>query len=268
MSRVGIARAASAALVTLFIAVACSRGADFSSSVGTTQGGGAPSVWDESSSSGSSSESGSSASSGTGSSGGSIETEATSNGMADDGGTLPPCPPGSEGCSCNAGACGFGLFCVGGTCLPKIACTPDSYEPNEAENQSRYLGGSNDDDGDGHVVKGTIGIGEVDWFHYQGGDSLFGVVDPTRSISSTGTLRICKYVRCDTGLEATEFQGCPAGQASTSPEGRPGCCTTGSSGGVEVKFNCSGTGSDDALVLIGISEPGAQCVSYTIAAHF
>jgi hypothetical protein len=143
-------------------------------------------------------------------------------------------------------------------------------EPNESEATAWGLQPSaiEDCDGDGDSITGVLGPGDVDWFVYEGDDTILCVVDPTRTLSqSQGGARLCKYFECINGN--TDFS-CPSGTTDdTSPGGRAGCCGTG---GFDVDdLNCTGSLDEHAFVYIRLDQPagGADtCNDYTLAYHY
>jgi hypothetical protein len=110
----------------------------------------------------------------------------------------------------------------------------------------------------------VLSPGDADWYRYAGADTFGCVVDATRSITSSEPVRLCKFVECASGVDASF--SCPSGTTSaTSPEGRVGCCA---GAGFDFGPDCSGT-DDDAVVFVRIDAPsGATCASYTLGYHF
>ncbi|HHH31915.1 MAG TPA: hypothetical protein ENK57_26705 [Polyangiaceae bacterium] len=143
-------------------------------------------------------------------------------------------------------------------------------EPNESEATAWALkmGSIEDCDGDGDSITGTIAPGDVDWFFYEGDDTAFCVVDPTRSLTQTqGGIRLCKFFEC---LNGQTQVSCPNGTTSEqSPEQRPGCCGTT---GFEVSdLNCQNTADEHVYVYIRLDQPGGDastCNEYSMAYHY
>lgn len=137
-------------------------------------------------------------------------------------------------------------------------------EQNGTEATAHDLGDITDDDGDEGTVSGVVaGENDEDWYKYDGSDTFSGVVDPTRTVTSSGAVRICKFLQCTSGT--ADFT-CPAGTtSSTSPEGRPGCCDDAS---FAVDFNCAGTSDDDATVYVRVDAAQNLCINYTLKYHY
>lgn len=142
-------------------------------------------------------------------------------------------------------------------------------EPNESEGSAFPLKGNpiEDCDGDGGMISGVIAPGDTDWFTYQGDDVIGCSVDPTRSFTNGGGLRLCKFIRCVDSGATTEFT-CPGGTTeATSPEGRDGCCSA--SGFTIDDVNCTGTLDEDTEVFIRVDRPtGTGCTSYSVSYHY
>lgn len=143
-------------------------------------------------------------------------------------------------------------------------------EPNESEATAwpLQMGAIEDCDGDGDSITGTLAPGDVDWFFYEGDDTTFCVVDPTRSFTqSQSGLRLCKYVEC---LNGNTELSCPGGTSEdTSGQGRLGCC--GMSGFDITDVNCSGTADEHVYVYIRVDQPGSgpqSCNDYTLSYHY
>lgn len=148
-------------------------------------------------------------------------------------------------------------------------CLDNGAEPNENEQQAWNLGNISDSDGDEDSISGVCdGAFDPDWYKFHGADTSFSVVDPTRSLTSSAPVRLCKFFDCDNGEQASFT--CPSGtQSAMSPDGRPGCCSMG--GFTIDDFICGGSqfNSDDATVFIRIDNPmNNPCPSYTLKYHF
>ena len=189
----------------------------------------------------------------------------TTSGSSSEGSTGEACPAGSEGCACNAGTCDDDLVCLDDTC--QVVCDEDVFEPNDDEATAQDLGEINDNDGNGGVVSGSLHhLGDVDWFRYAGNDDVTGNVDPARELVSSGSVRLCKFLECENGLEETEFE-CPAGtQYALSPMARPGCCATGDVALPDL--NCGGVTEDNAMVYMRVDQPVPACATYSISYHY
>ncbi|MFP6683319.1 MAG: hypothetical protein VB934_01340 [Polyangiaceae bacterium] len=102
-------------------------------------------------------------------------------------------------------------------------------EMNDSPAMATQLAGLNDCDDQKKNVAGTIdGPNDVDWYFFkQTEDTSFCSVGPHRDFSQTdgGSLRLCKYVDCQTGDPPTIT--CPTGTTQDAgPAGLPGCCGT------------------------------------------
>jgi hypothetical protein len=146
---------------------------------------------------------------------------------------------------------------VGGACI-------DPLEPNDIEAQASDLGSFNDCDDSGSMVQGVLdGVDDVDWYRYVGSDDFGCVVDPTRLLTATHSLRLCKFAECTDG--STASVSCTDGSSpATSPDGRPGCCHTLSFG---MDVDCDAV-SDDATIYIRLDTPGDACVVYDLEYHY
>jgi hypothetical protein len=142
-------------------------------------------------------------------------------------------------------------------------------EPNATETTAFDLGTIGDCDDQGDVVSGVLnGANDVDWYKFHGIDmSSLCSVDPARALSSSGSVRICKFIQCDAS-ESNNFT-CPSGSTpATSPIGRPGCC---GSGDMDISLTCGSSqlNADDAMVYIRVDNPQSlPCASYTVAYHY
>ena len=137
-------------------------------------------------------------------------------------------------------------------------------EPNDSESKAFTLAAIDDCDGSGSSLQGVIaGPDDADWYKYSGDDTSFCSVDATRDLTSTDSLRICKFAQCVSG---TATPDCPLGTAAdTSPDGRPGCCSLQ---GFSMGVDCSGI-DDDATIFVRIdSIDGADCASYSLDYHY
>lgn len=139
----------------------------------------------------------------------------------------------------------------------------DPAEPNESESSAYDLGGISDSDDAGSSRTATLAdLEDVDWYKFKGDDTTFNTVDPTREITTQGSLRLCKYVQCDGGNAEVS---CPGGTTpETSPDGRSGCCGTS---GFDIGLECPGV-DDNAWVYIRVDQPVPVCLEYTLAWHY
>ena len=179
--------------------------------------------------------------------------------------TSSGCTPGTQGCECDEGACVGGLTCNDDVCVVDVNCGVDIYEDNNTEATAADLGTITDDDDDAVTITAVLEGDEVDWFTYLGTDSILSSVNPARTLTTAGALRMCKYVECSNDLFATEVT-CPEGTVSTeSPEGRPGCCGDDS---FEIELGCSGVIDDEARVYIRFDQGLGDCTQYTLEYHY
>lgn len=136
-----------------------------------------------------------------------------------------------------------------------------SDEPNDSEDTARDLGAINDCDSNGAQIAHSLEVGDVDWFRYQGSDNFGCVVDPTRSLVTTGELRMCKFAEC---LEGEVSVTCEDGSSpATSPNLHPGCCHTT---GFGMDVDCPGT-DDDAIITIRFDQ-NTTCADYVLDYHY
>ena len=136
-------------------------------------------------------------------------------------------------------------------------------EPNDSEDTAKPLAAINDCDANGSALSGTLdGAMDVDWFRYDGSDDFGCVVDPTRSLSASAGLRLCKFVSC---LSGGGDVTCEDGSSqAVSPNGHPGCCHVQ---GFGVGIECPGA-DDDATITIRLDQAASACVSYTLDYHY
>ncbi len=190
-------------------------------------------------------------------------TEATdpTTGPTTDGDSSGGCTIGTQGCVCDGQSCNTGLECVDGECVLDVDCGIDIYEDNNTESDASDLGTLSDDDDDAMTITGVLEGNETDWFTYLGDDTLFSTVNPARTLTTAGALRMCKYAECTAGLFSTEVT-CPEGTASDeSPEGRPGCCGTED---FELELDCLDAVDDDAQMYMRFDQGLADCTQYTV----
>lgn len=134
-------------------------------------------------------------------------------------------------------------------------------EPNDSEDTARDLGAINDCDSNGAQIAFSLEPGDVDWFRYEGSDDFGCVVDPTRTLTSTGDLRMCKFAEClDGDVDVT----CEDGSSpATSPNGHPGCCHDR---GFGMDIDCPGV-DDDAVITIRFDQH-TGCTGYVLDYHY
>ena len=142
-------------------------------------------------------------------------------------------------------------------------CEDPGPEPNELQALAHDFGTIGDSDSAGGFVCGSVsGADDVDWYTFEGDDTIFGAVDPTRVIDGKGTSRLCVYAEC---LKGTTSVSCAGGTTpDTAPGGQKGCC---GSGEVKPKLECSGL-DDAANVWIRVDQPEPACFPYELAYHF
>jgi len=141
---------------------------------------------------------------------------------------------------------------------------PEPLEPNESEEAAIYLGMITDEDPMGGSFSGVLaGLNDVDWYTYSGVDVFPAEVDPSRLVSSSSPVRICKFAECIDG-NATDITCEDNAAPATSPGGRPGCCSMQP---FSMSVTCS-TSDDDTTVFIRVDQPTAACASYTISYHY
>lgn len=177
------------------------------------------------------------------------------------------CTPGDNGCACDEDACNDGLVCVDDVCEPPAACDQDLLEPNDEESAPTLLGEVGDNDDNGGAVFGTLNSADdVDWYRYNGNDTILGNVDPARFVKSDAGVRLCKFAECEGGIDVTEFDCPPETEPATSPAGRPGCCAP--MGIALDDANCTGGLDDDMQVFLRVDQGGAACVNYELIYHY
>ncbi len=202
---------------------------------------------------------------GTESSSGAADESSSSSGEGSSSST--GCPAGELGCACDEDMCESGLDCVEGLCVEPVLCEDDEWGEILTEDTAHFLGEIDDDDDNGGTVMGVLtGPDDVDWFRYDGTDEILSVVDPLRTIVSSAPVRFCKFANCPDGLGETEFPCEDGAVATTSPDGRPGCCAESL---IHVPdANCSGTIDDDMAIWIRVDQPEDACVTYAFDYHF
>lgn len=195
--------------------------------------------------------------------------ESTTTGdTAETGDTTGGCTPGELDCACDEGTCVDDLECnASDVCAAPGSCEDDEWGDITSEDSAHFLGMIDDDDDNGGNVMGVLtGPDDVDWFRYDGEDSFLDSVDPFRTIAASAGVRFCKFAECVDGLENTEFTCGEGASATTSPDGRPGCCAESV---IHVPdANCSGTMSDDMAVWIRVDQADAVCVQYAFDYHY
>lgn len=150
------------------------------------------------------------------------------------------------------------------------ACEEDPNEPNDSEDDAIWQPEISDCDEDAGMIEGILDWdGDVDWYAYRGGDVAGCIVDPSRDVVSSHVLRVCKFVECVDGSNATAGP-CPSGTVAAATEsGLPGCCAEGMGvTGFAVPVECE-SGDDSAYIRVRIDRsPIDACVGYTIDYHY
>ncbi len=151
-----------------------------------------------------------------------------------------------------------------------MVCPPsDPGEPNDSPGTPYPVGMLTCKDTDIHAMHGTIaGPTDIDWFTYEGKDSIGCLVNPTLTVvSTTGPLQVCSYFFCTAGTASVT---CPAGTMSdTDPFGDPGCCGDANSN-YTVNLDCKGTTDGSASVYLRVTDPtsSAVCTDYDLTFHY
>ena len=141
-------------------------------------------------------------------------------------------------------------------------CDDPGPEPHESQELAYDLGKIGDADSAGGFLCGTVaGGGDVDWYVYEGDDTIFGAVDPTRVVDGKGQARLCVYAEC---LEGGTSVSCGDLEVATAPQGQKGCCGYGE---VRPKLECGGF-DDAAMIWIRVDQPQPECVPYDLDYHF
>jgi hypothetical protein len=135
----------------------------------------------------------------------------------------------------------------------------DPGEPNDSEQDAVPLLAQGDCDKI-EMVAGTLGDGDGDWFKYQGNDG-FCSVDPTRTLSADGQVRLCKFADCPGAVVTCPNDTTPF----KSPDGLDGCCAQA---GFAMTVDCDGF-SDDATIYLYLDKPiNKKCTNYTVSYHY
>lgn len=173
---------------------------------------------------------------------------------------------GSNGTGVGPGAGGSGASSTSSATASGGAepCPNTDQEPNDTEATAIDKGTIDEcDPATPLTVSGTLAGNDVDWYVYYGMDTFsLCQIDATRSITSDGQARVCKYIDC-----VNPSFTCPMGStADTSPSlALPGCCSLSA-----FSFYADCDGSDDsAYVYLRVDKPQAlACVNYTLTYHF
>jgi len=172
----------------------------------------------------------------------------------------------------NAGSvCASAETCNDGSC-EAVTCN-DQFEPTAGTNDSEALAESLaadpvSDCADPEVLSGVVSGNDVDWYHFEANDDLCAVEPAASFTQSSADARLCVFVQCTSATANTQFS-CPLSTTNaTSPEGRYGCCETGSAVSFEIgDVNCTGTINEDIDVFIRVDDPvgdPSTCTSYVL----
>ncbi|MBK7828493.1 hypothetical protein [Nannocystis sp.] len=181
--------------------------------------------------------------------------------------TGPICDPGMPNCVCDNGSCVEGYVCQNDVCGVGLACPDDVEPPVDGEATPVELGDITDNDDDFFEEMGVLsGIGDADWYHLHGADTLGYVAEATFTLVS-GSQRHCLFLECDDGGVALTKVNCPGGSDfAISPALRPGCCSAES---FQIKdLDCPG--NDESLQMwLRVDKPAADvCSPYGFKLHF
>jgi hypothetical protein len=204
---------------------------------------------------------------GTGSSSTAVEDSSSSEGSSSSTG----CSPGELGCPCDEDMCADGLECIDDVCAEPAVCEDDEWGEILTEDTAYFLGEISDDDDDGGTVMGVLtGPDDVDWFRYDGADEFLNTVDPFRTVVSSAPVRFCKFANCpgEDGISDTNFPCQDGAVATTSPDGRPGCCAESLIHVPDAVCGSSSINDDSMAVWIRVDQAEDACVTYAFDYHF
>lgn len=145
-----------------------------------------------------------------------------------------------------------------------VACADGVLEPNGSEMLAPLVASINDCDSNELILSAVLaGADDVDWFRYKGNDVFGCQVDPSRELTASGPVMLCKYAECEQGEPATVV--CEDESVSSiSFEGRPGCCHDA---GFGMDVDCDGS-DDDATIYLQLTQTADACTSYTLDFHY
>lgn len=115
------------------------------------------------------------------------------------------------------------------------------------------------------------GHGDVDWFKFSGSDTFGCTVDPSLTLTINFTSQVCVYAKCLSGSTVNGNQVvCPVGSTDdVSSQGFAGCCSTQSSGSLNITLDCDGSDdSADIHVKFGNLDSNVACGPYSFDYHF
>lgn len=202
---------------------------------------------------------------GTESSSGAADDSSSTSG---DDGSSTGCTPGELGCACDDEMmCADGLECIDEVCSMPLECIDDDFGDNITEDTAHFLGEISDDDEDGGTVMGVLtGPDDVDWFRYDGSDEFFDSVDPFRTIVSSAPVRFCKFADCPN--DEVDFPCQEQAVATTSPDGRAGCCADSLIHVPDALCGSSSINDDSMAIWVRIDQAEDACVTYAFDYHF
>ena len=196
------------------------------------------------------------------------EPESTSTGTPETGSessTTTGCVLGTEDCACDGGTCDEGLDCVDDVCVNPFGCEdrPDA-EPNDDEASAIELG--DHDCGVLAEMQGAADNTDIDWWTYDGIDDGMCGEDTIVIINADQDLDVCMYFECEMGN--AQVVCAAASTEAISPDGRPGCCGSGST--QYTTTSCLGAAvSDSGTIYMSVAGPeDPVCVPYDIAYRF
>lgn len=199
-----------------------------------------------------------------------VAESSTTDETADTGSSSGGCTLGELDCGCDKGACDDGLECdPADVCVAPGTCQDDEWGDITSEDTAHFLGMIDDDDKNGGSVMGVLtGPDDVDWFRYDGDDSFLDSVDPFRTIAASAGVRFCKFAECPDGVGDTTFPCEDGDVATTSPDGRPGCCADAVIHVSDALCGSSGINDDSMSVWIRVDQAEDACVQYAFDYHF
>jgi hypothetical protein len=172
-------------------------------------------------------------------------------------------------------ACGSAQICNGGMC-ETVTCN-DQFEPTANSNDSESTGkvlavDPVSDCSDPATESGAVSGVESDWYRYQGDDALCYVIPTVSLTQASADVQLCMFLKCTDDAAMTQFS-CPLTTTNaTSPDGRYGCCGTGTDVSIAVDdVNCTGTFNEDLDVFIRVDDPmadAATCTAYTLSWYY
>ncbi len=198
-----------------------------------------------------------------------VAQSSTTEATAESGSTTEDCTLGELDCGCDEGSCVDELECTADVCTAPGACEDDEWGDITSEDAAHFLGMIDDDDDNGGNVLGVLtGPDDVDWFRYDGEDSFFDDVDPFRTIAASAGVRFCKFAECPDGIGDTNFDCAEGSVATTSPDGRPGCCADAVLHVTDAICGSTAINDDSMSIWIRVDQAEDACVQYAFDYHF